>query len=130
MATKTLAVKLPEDLYHQLIETVTDKKGPWRSQSENETFNEAVESAVTVALMLFLQGLDGKAELPELRDYILEKYPELDEDLITMMEDLIKRQKELAGAPKPRTIHSRVTPEMAREIGKRIIKKKHPHFFY
>ena len=129
MATKTLAVKLPEDLYRQLVETVTDKKGPWRSRRKQETFTEALESAVTAALMLFLQNLDGDTDLPDLRDYILEKYPELDEDLITMMEDLIKRQKELAPALKPRTIHSRVTPKMAQEIGKRVIEKKHPYFF-
>ena len=59
-----------------------------------ETFTEAVESAVTAALMLFLQNLGGEAELPEFRDYITEKYPELDEDLVTMMEDLIQRQTE------------------------------------
>ena len=94
MATKTLAVELPEDLYRKFIETVTEKGGLWRKQ---ETFTEALESAVTAALMLFLQNFEGKTELPEFRDYILEKYPELDEDLITMFEDLIKRQKPAEG---------------------------------
>lgn len=105
MATKTLAVELPEDLYHKFIETVTEKGGPWRSKRKKETFTKALESAVYAALMLFLQGLDGKHELPEFRDYAREKYPELGEDMITMIEDLIERQKEVASALKPRTIH-------------------------
>ncbi len=31
---------------------------------------------------------------PEFREYALQKYPELDEDLITMIEDLIERRRE------------------------------------
>jgi len=80
MTTKTLAVELPEDLYRKFVETVTEKRGRWRGQ---ESFTEALESAVA-ALMLFLQGLDGEHELPEFHDYACEKYPEIDEDLITM----------------------------------------------
>ena len=94
MATKTLTVELSADLYSKFLETVTEKGGCWRGQ---ETFTEALESAVTAALMLFLQNLDGEAELPEFRDYILEKYPELDEDLITMIEDLILRKQQHKG---------------------------------
>ncbi|MBA7673847.1 hypothetical protein ES703_82053 [subsurface metagenome] len=68
------------------------------------------------------------SDLPEFREYASRKYPELDEDLITMIEDLIERQKQIAPALKPRTIHL-VTPEKAQEIGGREIEKKHPHFF-
>ena len=113
MATETLTVELTEDLYHKFIETVTEKGGRWRSL-EKETVAKAIEGAVTAALMLFLQGLDGKHELPEFRDYAMLKYPELNEDLITMIEGLIKRQKMVASALKPRTIHS-VTPEKAHD---------------
>jgi len=92
MAVKSLTVELPEDIYSKFIETVTERGGPWRRSKE--TYTEAIESAVTVALMLFLQALGGEIELPEFRDYIREKYPGLDEDLVTMIEDLIKRQWE------------------------------------
>ncbi len=91
MATKTLTVELSEDLYNRFIETVTEREGRWR---EEEPSTQALESAVTAALMLFLQNLDGDTGLPEFRDYILEKYPEVDEDLVTMIEDLIERQRE------------------------------------
>jgi len=94
MATRTLTVELPESLYSRFIEAVTERGGRWR---EEEPYIQALESAVTAALMLFLQYLDGDTGLPDLRDYILEKYPEVDEDLITMMEDLILRVKQLKG---------------------------------
>ena len=92
LKAKTLTVELPEDLYSKFVEAVTKRGGPWRRS--DETYTEAVESAVMVAMMLFLQDIDGKAELPELRDYILEKYPEMDEDLVTMIEDLIERKRQ------------------------------------
>ena len=101
MARKTLTVELSEELYTRFIETVTEKGGRWRGK---ETFTEAVESAVTAALMLFIQNLDGQVELPDFSDYILEKYPGLDEDLVTMIEDLIKREKQIAQVPKTRVI--------------------------
>ena len=122
MATKTLSVELPEDLYTRFIETVTEKGGRWRSKRKKETSTKALESAVYAALMLFLHGLDGGHELPEFREYAREKYPELGEDLITMIEDLIERVKQ--------TTDSRmVTPEKAQEIGRCEIEKEHPHFF-
>ncbi|GAH86869.1 unnamed protein product, partial [marine sediment metagenome] len=31
----------------------------------------------------------AKTELPEFRDYARRKYPELDEDIITMIEDIL-----------------------------------------
>lgn len=104
MATKTLTVELPEELYRKFVETVTEKGGPWRSKRKEETFTKALESAVYAALMLFLQGLDEEHELPEFREYAMLKYPELNEDMITMIEDLIERQKEVAARLKPRII--------------------------
>jgi len=45
--------------------------------------------------MLFLQGLDGKHEFSEFREYARNKYgAELDEDLITMVEDLINMRRQ------------------------------------
>jgi len=117
MATKTLTVALPEDLYQKFIETVTESEGPWRRRYE--TVAEAIDGAVTAALMLFLQDLtEESAELPEFRDYMHEKYPELHEDLITMMADLIKRERESRDA---------VTDKMAEEIGE--VEKEHPQHF-
>ncbi len=104
MATSILTVELPEDLYRKFIETVTEKGGPWRSRRKEETFTKALESAVTTALMLFLQNLEGELELPELREYAHRKYPELDDDMIAMIEDLIKRQKQRAPILKSQTI--------------------------
>ncbi len=91
MATKTLTVKLPEELYQAFVGIVGEKSGCWRG---DESSAEAIESAVAAGLMLFLQNLDRDTELPEFRDYIFEKYPELDEDFITMIEDLIKHHSE------------------------------------
>ena len=106
MATKTLTVELSEDLYIKFIETVTTKGGLWRSRRKKETFTSAVESAVSAALMLFLQNItEGSVELPEFREYTRKKYPELNEDIITMIEDLIERQKQVAASLKPRIIH-------------------------
>ena len=105
MATKTLAVELPEDLYIKFIETVTEKGGRWRSKRKKETFTKALESAVYAALMLFLQGLDGEQELPEFREYARKKYPEMGENLIATIESLIEKQKQIAPCLKPRTIH-------------------------
>ena len=102
MATKTLTVELSEDLYIKFIETVTEKGGRWRSKRKKETFTKALESAANAALMLFLQGLDGEQELPEFREYARKKYPELGEDLITMIMDLIERQKQIAPINKRR----------------------------
>jgi len=125
MATRTLTVELSEDLYIKFIETVTEKGGRWRSKRKKETFTKALESAANAALMLFLQGLDGEQELPEFRDYATRKYPEMHEDLITMIEDLIKRQKQLKDSRSPVT----VTDKMAEEIGRREIERNYPHFF-
>lgn len=101
MATKTLTVELSEDLYRRFVETVTDKGGPWRSKRKKETFTKALESAVTAALMLFLQNLtEGSVALPEFREYASRKCPELNEVMVTIIEDLIKRQREIAASLK------------------------------
>ncbi len=92
MAKKTLSVDLPEQLSDTFIKTVTEVGGRWRSQRAEETFTSAIESAVIAALMLFLQGLDGKHELPEFREYARLKYPELSEDMITTIANLIERE--------------------------------------
>jgi len=92
MARKTLSVDLPEELSDNFIKTVTEVGGRWRSQQPEETFTSAIESAVIAALKLFLQGLDGKHELLEFREYARLKYPELSEDMITMIADLIERE--------------------------------------
>ena len=73
MATKTLTVELPEELYQEFVGIMGEKGGRWRGK---ESKAEAIESAVAAALMLFLQGLDGKEKLIELRDYILKSFPE------------------------------------------------------
>ncbi|GAH22520.1 unnamed protein product, partial [marine sediment metagenome] len=75
------------------IKAVTEVGGRWRSQRPEETFKSAVESAVCAALRLFLQGLDGDSELPEIREYARMKYPQLDEDMITKITDLIDQEK-------------------------------------
>jgi len=92
MSKKTLTVELPETLYHKLIEVVTTKGGLWRSWRKKATATDAIESAVAAALMLFLKGLTGDSELPEFREYAREKYPQLDEDIIIMMADLIETE--------------------------------------
>lgn len=94
MAKQRLTVDIPEDLYNLFMNTVTESSGRWRSQKRWITFSNAVESAVVAALLLFLQGLGFPGDLPEFRDYVNEKYPYLDEDLVTMIEDLIKRESE------------------------------------
>ncbi len=109
MNTKTLTVELSEDLYAKFVGMVTARGGLWRSRRKKESATQALEGAVTAALMLFLQNLEGEAELPEFREYARRKYPELNEDMIIMfedlIEDLIKRLKMIASALKPRTIH-------------------------
>ena len=89
MAKNTLIVNIPDDLYQKFIATVTAEGGLWRRA---ESSSSAIESAVFAALMLFLQGLGLSGDLPEFRDYVKEKYPYLDEDLVTMIADLIDRE--------------------------------------
>ncbi len=44
------------------------------------------------------QPVKSSNKWPEFREYALQKYPELDEDLITMIEDLIRRAKDSPSA--------------------------------
>jgi transcriptional regulator with XRE-family HTH domain len=44
------------------------------------------------SILKFVGKAARSAELPEFREYIQQKYPYLDEDLITMIEDLIARK--------------------------------------
>jgi hypothetical protein len=93
-ATKIMVLEVPENLYHDFVNIVTKKEGPWRNRRKPQTFNEAVKSAVTTALTLFLKNLENENRLPEFCEYMREQYPELDEDLITMIQDLVNREKE------------------------------------
>ena len=73
MAIKILTVELSEELYQEFVRIVGEKGGRWRGK---ESKAEAIKSAVAAALMLFLQCLDGKEKLIELRDYILKDFLE------------------------------------------------------
>ena len=53
-----------------------------------------LEKILSIAGHLPLVAETGHAEWPEFREYARQKYPaELDEDLITMIEDLIERRR-------------------------------------
>lgn len=46
-----------------------------------------------ITILKFMGKAARSAEFPEFREYSRQKYPYLDEDLITMIEDLIEREK-------------------------------------
>jgi len=92
MAKKTLNVDLPEELSDLFIRIVTEVGGRWRSQRPEETFDNAIESAVYAALIRFLQGLGVNHDLPEFREYARLKYPDLGEDMVTMIINQIGRE--------------------------------------
>jgi len=54
----------------------------------------AVQGAVLgiLSILKFVGRAARSAELPEFREYLQQKYPYLDEDLITMIEDLLARK--------------------------------------
>lgn len=54
----TLSVQVGADLVDRFVHTATDKGGSWRSKSKKESFQDALESAVAVALTKFLKGLE------------------------------------------------------------------------
>lgn len=56
MATTTLKVEIPEDLYSRFHRAATDKKGKWRGSKQ--TSDKAVQTAVTAALLHFLDSLE------------------------------------------------------------------------
>lgn len=60
--------------------------------------------AKILSIVGHMPGLvEAPAKWPEFREYVLEKYPrELDEDLITMIEDLIERKRARKRAAKGR----------------------------
>lgn len=66
---KTLTIKLPAELCEQFTEIVLKESGRWRN---NESPEEALESAVAAALTVFMFGLGGRERLMELREYVLE----------------------------------------------------------
>lgn len=55
----TLSVQVGADLVDKFVHTATDKGGSWRSKRKKESFQDALESAVTVALTKFLEGLEA-----------------------------------------------------------------------
>ena len=58
----TLSVQVGADLVDRFVHTATDKGGSWRSKSKKESFQDALESAVAVALAKFLEGLNRPEE--------------------------------------------------------------------
>ena len=53
-----------------------------------------LEKVLSIVGHLPTMATTGPPEWPEFREYALRKYPnELDEDLITMIEDLIERRR-------------------------------------
>lgn len=51
-----LSVQVEAGLVDRFVHTTTDKGGSWRSKSRKESFQDALESAVAVALTKFLEG--------------------------------------------------------------------------
>jgi hypothetical protein len=90
MATKALVAKLPEKLYHEFIETVV-KGGKWDTEG---LFTEAINLAVEEALRLFIKDSKGELSLPEFREYASKKYPNLDEYLVCIIENLLAQEKQ------------------------------------
>ena len=72
-----------------------DVPNSWSCLMLAEYSGVAVEKVLAIAGHLPMLTEAGSVELPEFREYARKMYPiELDEDLITMIEDLIERQRE------------------------------------
>jgi len=59
----TLSVQVDADLVDRFVNGATKKGGSWRSKRREESFQDALESAVAVSLIKFLEvslGLDVK----------------------------------------------------------------------
>jgi len=56
----TLSVQVGADLVERFVHTATDKRGPFRSPKTS--FQDALESAIAVALAKFLEGLNRPEE--------------------------------------------------------------------
>ena len=98
--------------------SATDREGPWRNRRKHQTFSEAIRSAFSAALIHFLRDLEGRSTLPEFRDYMLEKYPEIDDDLVTMMDDFIKSEKEkVAYSILEANEHGLSFPDLLKSVG-------------
>lgn len=57
-----LSVQIKADLVDKFVQAVTSKGGSWRSKNRKESFQHALESAVAVALIKFLEGLNQPDE--------------------------------------------------------------------
>jgi len=53
-ATPTLSVQIRADLIEEFVSKATDKHGPFRGK--DESFNDALESAVEIAFTKFLES--------------------------------------------------------------------------
>jgi len=51
----TLSVRLEADLVDRFVHAATEKGGSWRSKRKKESFQDALESAVAVAFIRFLE---------------------------------------------------------------------------
>jgi len=80
----------------------------WLSGKENPSFNSCIKLAnytrVPLQRLLHIIGYvipqeaTPASELPDFREYVNRKYPqELDDDLVTLIEDLIERRRERDG---------------------------------
>lgn len=59
-ATPTLSVQIRADLIEEFVSKATDKQGPFRGK--DESFDDALESAVEIAFTKFLEGLKSPEE--------------------------------------------------------------------
>ena len=55
MATVTMKVEVPEDLYNEFYKAATGKNGKWRGNKQ--TTEKAFQSAVQAALLCFMDSL-------------------------------------------------------------------------
>jgi len=95
-----IVVKLQEDEIEEVTSLVACEIGRVKQSqyeaggSDNLYLHRLVDLRNKLACPETELGIDNE-ELPEFREYALKKYPdELDEDLVTMIEDLIERQRE------------------------------------
>ena len=58
MADIILKAKIPEELYNQFRQAVTDKNGKWRGSKQSP--EKAFQTAVEAALLQLLDSLDTK----------------------------------------------------------------------
>ena len=56
MATVTLKVEIPEELYNRFRKSATDKKGNWRGSKQSS--DEAFKTAIEASMQYFLDSLE------------------------------------------------------------------------